>query len=315
MGERAERLAHRHARAALPPGRAAGRRGHPRRPARRGGRELSRRRSPERLEGIVDSHCHLQHAAFDADREAVIGRAREAGIARILVPGWDVASSEAALELAARHPDLLVAAVGVHPHHAAETDEEAWSRLESLVRDPGCVAVGEIGLDFYRNLSPPEAQRAAFARQLELAAEHGRPVLVHDRDAHREIRAALLDWRGFRDGAALRAPRGVLHAFSGDGPMALALTESGYLVSFALPVTFRSATGPRSAAALVAPETILLETDAPWLGPGAERRNEPTTVLRVAAEIGRLRGEEPEAIAERAGAAFERLVAQSGRAA
>jgi TatD DNase family protein len=303
-------MAHGRAGAALPAGRAAGCcRG------RRGGGELSRRRGPERLEGIVDSHCHLQHAAFDADREAVIGRAREAGITRILVPGWDVGSSEAALELASRHPDFLVAAVGVHPHHAAETDEAAWSRIESLVRDPGCVAVGEIGLDFYRNLSSPGAQRAAFARQLELAAEHGRPVLVHDRDAHRDIRTALLDWRGFRDAAEVRAPRGVLHAFSGDGPMALALTASGYLVSFALPVSFRSAAGARAAAALVAPETILVETDAPWLGAGPDRRNEPTTVLRVAAEIGRLRGEEPQVIAERAGSALARLVAQSGRAA
>jgi TatD DNase family protein len=265
--------------------------------------------------GIVDSHCHLQHAAFDPDREAVLDRARAAGLERIVVPGWDLASSEGALALAARYPDLLVAAVGIHPHHAAQQDEATWARLEALVVDPGCVAVGEIGLDFFRNLSPPDAQREAFARQLELAARHERPVLVHDRDAHREIHAGLLDWRGLRDGPLLRAPRGVLHAFSGDGPMALALTESGYLVSFALPVTFSSAIGPRAAAALVALETILVETDAPWLGAGPDRRNEPTTVLRVAAEIARLRGEEPETIAERAASALDRLVTRRARAA
>lgn len=205
--------------------------------------------------------------------------------------------------------------MGVHPHHAAETDEKAWSRLEALVAEPGCVAVGEIGLDFYRNLSPPDTQHDAFARQLAIAARHARPVLVHDRDAHEEIRAALLDWQGLRDGATRQEPRGVLHAFSGDGSMALALTGSGYLVSFALPVTFRSATGPREAAALVAPGSILVETDAPWLGAGPDRRNEPTTVLRVAAEIGRLRGDEAQVVADRARSALAGLVARRGEAA
>ena len=103
---------------------------------------------PERLPGLVDSHAHLQHPRFDGDRDAVIARAVEAGIERICVPGWDLASSEGALELASRHPDIVDAAVGVHPHHAAEMDEPGWARLEALVADPRTRAVGEIGLDY-----------------------------------------------------------------------------------------------------------------------------------------------------------------------
>src|SRR3990170_1332306 len=123
---------------------------------RPGGRSLSRRRTPQRLPGLVDSHAHLQHSRFDDDRDEVIQRARDAGLTRILVPGWDVDSSEAALELAARHPDLIHAAVGVHPHDAASMGEAAWARLEALATDPGVRAGGGIGLDFFRNLSPRE---------------------------------------------------------------------------------------------------------------------------------------------------------------
>ncbi|MGH2379986.1 MAG: TatD family hydrolase [Candidatus Limnocylindria bacterium] len=253
----------------------------------------------------MDSHCHLQHERFDPDREAVIDRAVAAGIERIMVPGWDLASSEAALVMADRHAPLIQAAVGVHPHHAGEMDERAWAELGALVADPRCTAVGEIGLDFFRNLSSPEAQHDAFARQLEMAAGHALPVLVHDRDAHEDITAALTAWSG----RASTAARGVLHAFSGDAAMAETVTGGGFLVSFALPLSFRSAVGPRSAAAAIGAETYLVETDAPYLGPDRERRNEPTTVLRVATELARLRGVDPETVAQGARRAYEHLVA------
>ena len=260
---------------------------------------------PERLPGIVDSHAHLQHARFDEDRDAVIERAVAAGVERILVPGWDVPSSEAALELAARHGSVIGAAAGVHPHDAAGMDEAAWARLEALVADPLCAAVGEIGLDYHRNLSPPDVQRDAFGRQLALASARGLPVLVHDREAHDDVTAALLGWTGRAGSDA----RGVLHAFSGDAAMATGLASAGFLISFALPVAFRSASGPRDAAAALPPTSLLVETDAPYLGPDRDRRNEPTTVLRVATELGRLRGESPEAIATIARSAYERLLA------
>jgi TatD DNase family protein len=272
---------------------------------RAGGGGLSRRRGPERLPGIVDSHAHLQHARFDDDRDAVIDRAVAAGVERILVPGWDIASSEAALELAARHAPVIGAAVGVHPHDAAHLDEAAWARLESLVADARCAAVGEIGLDYHRNLSPPDAQRDAFARQLALAAERGLPILVHDREAHVDVTAALIGWTG----RAGHDARGALHAFSGDERMAATLVDAGFLVSFALPVAFRSASGPRAAAASLPAHALLLETDSPYLGPDRDGRNEPATVLRVAAELARIRDETPEAIAAAARSAYERMLA------
>jgi TatD DNase family protein len=252
----------------------------------------------------VDSHCHLQDAAFDADRDAVLDRARAVGIERILVPGYDLASSRAAVALAADHPGLIQAGVGIHPHFAAEAGDDVWDELAALAARREVVAVGEIGLDFVRNLSPPDVQRAAFDRQLAVAATVGKPVLVHDRDAHDEITSRLLDWRG-----PGRLVRGVLHAFSGDADMATRLADAGFLVSFALPVAFRSAAGPRAAATALADGGFLVETDSPWLAPGgAGERNEPTTALRVAAELARLRGTTPEDVASAARAAYDRLL-------
>jgi TatD DNase family protein len=275
-------------------------------PAHRGGgRPLSRRRAPERLPGLVDSHVHLQHHRFDADREAVIERAVAAGIERLLVPGWDLPSSEAALELATRHPGVIQAAVGVHPHDASAMDESAWRELEGLAGEPGVVAIGEIGLDYHRNLSPPETQRAALDRQLALAAERALPVLVHDREAHADVTAALAAWAPTQR----RDVPGVLHAFSGDAAMADTLTAAGFLVSFALPVAFRSASGPRQAATTLAAGTFVVETDAPYLGPERDRRNEPTTALRVVAEIARLRGTDPLELVSAIRGPYERLVA------
>jgi TatD DNase family protein len=231
----------------------------------------------------------------------VIGRAVEAGIERICVPGWDLASSETALELASRYPAIVDAAVGIHPHHAAQMDEPGWARLEALVADPRTAAVGEIGLDYFRNLSPPQVQREVFVRQLSMAASHGLPALVHDRDAHDDVTSTLLAWGG----------RGALHAFSGDSAMARSLTAAGFVVSFALPVSFGSAAGPRAAAKALAEGTFLVETDAPYLGPDANRRNEPTTALRVLAELARLRGVDAATLVAPIRGAYESLIRRS----
>ena len=233
----------------------------------------------------------------------MIGRARDAGFARIMVPGWDLRSSEAALELADRHPDLIHAAVGIHPHDVAGVDEAAWARLEALATDSRTRAIGEIGLDFHRNLSPPEVQREGLGRQLELAARRRLPVLVHDREAHAEATAALEGW------AAPDRPRGLLHAFSGDRVMAERLTSAGFTVSFALPVAFRSAAGPREAAAALPTGTFVVETDSPFLGPDARGRNEPTTAVRVASELARLRGVEVEELVAPIRSAYEKALA------
>ena len=229
-------------------------------------------------------------------------------MSRILVPGYDMDSSRAAIALAEAHPGLIDAAVGVHPHHASAPTAAEWDELAVLAAHPTVAAVGEIGLDFHRNLSPRLAQQAALLLQLEIAAAVGKPVLVHDREAHVEVRSALLGWPG----PAGRQLRGVLHCFSGDAALALDLAAGGYLISFALPVTFSSAHGPREAAAALPEGAFLVETDSPWLAPGGgDARNEPTTALRVAAELARLRGTTPEAIAAAASGAYRSLVGGS----
>ncbi len=221
LGRRGGRATNRSAVAAVPPHRGRTRW---RLRLRRGDRNLSRLVVPERLPGIVDAHAHLQHEVFAHDLDAVLDRARAAGLTRILVPGWDRESSEAAIALADRHPELLDAAVGIHPHYVAAATEADWTAIEALAAEPRAMAVGEIGLDFHRNLSPPDVQRDALARQLDLAARVRKPVVVHDREAHDEVTAALIRHAAQINHAAQTAEAssvpGILHAFSGDAEMA-----------------------------------------------------------------------------------------------
>lgn len=205
------------------------------------------------------------------------------------------------MELAAQYPDLLVPAVGIHPHDVGNATDADWDTLEHLVREPSVVAVGEIGLDFYRNLSPREAQTEGLQRQLLMAETAAKPVLVHDREAHAEITDALLAR------AAPRPVAGVLHCFSGDAAMASRLVEAGYLISCALAIRFGAWRTARAAVAELRAEVILIETDAPYLGSAPGRRNEPAAVLGVAADLARLRGETPQAVADAARGAWERL--------
>jgi TatD DNase family protein len=233
----------------------------------------------------------------------VLDRARAAGLVRILVPGWDRASSEAALELAARFPDLLDAAVGIHPHYVAAATSADWAAIEALAAGPRARAVGEIGLDFFRNLSPPDVQRDALARQLDLAARVRKPVVVHDREAHDDVTAALV-----AHAADVTGVPGILHAFSGDATMASTLVHAGYLISFAHPVSYAKNLGPRAAAAAIPGHHLLVETDSPYLGPASDQRNEPTTAIRTAAVLGQLRDEALEVVAVAARANLDRLL-------
>jgi TatD DNase family protein len=243
---------------------------------------------------------------FVHDLEAVLDRARTAGLSRILVPGWDRPSSEAGLELAARFPDLVDAAVGIHPHYVAAATPADWAVIETLAGGPEARAVGEIGLDFFRNLSPPDVQRDALARQLDLAAHVRKPVIVHDRDAHDDVTDALAEHAAGATGIP-----GILHAFSGDAGMAAALVDAGYLISFAHPVTYAKNLGPRAAAAVIPGHHLLVETDSPYLGPASDQRNEPTTVIRTAAVLALLRDEPVAAMAAAVGANLQRVLRQT----
>jgi len=235
---------------------------------------------------LVDSHCHLDQPQFDVDRAAVIARAVENGVTLILNPGIDAPSSRAAVALARQH-ECIYAAVGVHPHDAKTLDAAGLEELKTLARFPKVVAIGEIGLDYYRDLSPRDVQRRAFQAQLELAAELGLPVIVHDRDAHTDVLAMLNDWR-----SRLNGKTGVLHSFSGDVALSEQAVALGFYIGISGPVTYKNADQMREVARAVPIRQLLIETDAPYLTPQPYRgkRNEPANVLFVAQAVAAARG-------------------------
>jgi TatD DNase family protein len=237
---------------------------------------------------LIDSHAHLDFSQFDDDREAVIDRARKAGVVAILNVGTDLAASRAAVALAEEH-DFIYAAVGVHPHDAKTVTPAVLDGLRALARHPKVVAVGEIGLDYYRDLSPRPMQRQAFTDQLALAAELALPVVVHSREAHDDVLAALREWEG----------TGVLHSYAAGPERLEEVVGLGFSIGISGPVTFRNANRLRAVAAAVALERLLVETDCPYLTPAPYRgrRNEPAYVRYVVEAVARARGMSAEAVA------------------
>jgi TatD DNase family protein len=243
---------------------------------------------------LIDSHCHVNADRFDRDVELVLGGARLAGVERILVPGWNVASSERALGLVDRF-GWLDAAVGVHPHDAAKVDAGAWAGIVAWAADPRVVAIGETGLDYDRVFSPIEDQLVNLRRNLALSVETGKPAILHCRSAsgRRDAQDALL--------AELRAfgtdpPRVIIHSYSGPLDYAEAVLELGATVSFSGLVFRAGEEGSATVAGLVPAERLLVETDSPFLAPpGAPRsRNEPEWVRVTAAWLAERRCTTPE---------------------
>lgn len=232
---------------------------------------------------LIDTHAHVQMHQFASDRERVIQAAFADGIERMIVPGIDVETSRAAIALAAAHPSRLFAAAGTHPHDATTLTSEALEAERALAREPGVIAIGEIGLDFYRNLSPRDAQHDALVAQFGLARELDLPIILHNRDSHAEMVAALRE-----HGVGLR---GVFHCFIGDKAMARDALDLGFYLSFAGPVTFPRNVELAEVAAWVPLERILVETDSPYLAPPPFRgkRNEPRHVAITARHIAELR--------------------------
>ena len=239
--------------------------------------------------GLVDAHCHLGDAAFDPDRDAVLGRAREAGIEHVVVIGGTLAESERAVALARAYPGLS-ATVGIHPHDARQWSAAADARLRDLLGLPEVVAVGETGLDYHYDHSPREAQRRAFEAQLALGAELRKPVVVHAREADGDMAAAL----------AGSAATVILHSFSsGTGVFDAGMAIGAYF-SFSGMITFQrwSAAVPLTA---YPPDRLLVETDGPYLAPVPHRgkRNEPAYVRAVAEGVARARGDTMEFVGQR----------------
>lgn len=245
---------------------------------------------------LIDSHAHLQLPEFDADREAVLSRARQAGVKAIVNIGIDLATSRASLEIARRDPDVFTS-LGIHPNASADAVFEAdLAEIETLAADPKVVAIGEIGLDYYRKHATPTRQRESCLRQLALADRLDLPVVIHCRDAHEEMLPLLSAW--VKEARRQTARRGVIHCFSGTPAQAQAYIELGFYISLPGTVTFKSAVEAAEVAREIPLERLLVETDAPFLAPQPYRgrRNEPAYVKLVAARIALLRGDSPEKI-------------------
>lgn len=239
---------------------------------------------------FFDSHCHLTDPAFAADRDGVVARAVAAEVAGVVTICSDAADLEAVLQLARAH-DRVWGTAGIHPHEARHATDEAMGRVRSaLESEPRIRAVGECGLDYHYDHSPRDAQLAVFCAQLELAAELGRPVVVHSREADADTAHLIREFRG--------RVLGVLHCFTGGSELLDVGLEAGWYVSFGGMVSFRNYAG-RDLLRSVPGERLLIETDSPYLAPVPHRgqRNEPAWVVRVAEVVAQLRDEPLQALA------------------
>jgi TatD DNase family protein len=246
---------------------------------------------------LFDTHCHLDHPRLFEELDTVLDRAQRAGVRRITTIGCanDAASVKSALEIARRHPDWIAATVGVHPHEAKHLDDLLYEAIREAAADPLVVAIGETGLDFHYDHSPRVAQGEAFRKQIAIARALGKPLVIHTREAPEETLQILREERANEVG-------GIIHCFSEDADFAAAALDLGFVSSFSGMVTFPKAAQVQEAARKQPADALLVETDAPYLAPVPKRgkRNEPAYVAHTAARIAELRGDDPDALAQKA---------------
>lgn len=237
---------------------------------------------------MIDTHCHLDAAEFDADRDRVAARAAAAGVATIVVPAVERANFGAVASVCREYP-ACVPAYGIHPLYVAHACEDDLAALRTTLLRERPVAVGEIGLDYFRDLSPRDAQARCFEALLDVARRVGKPVLVHCRDAHADVLATLAAGRVGDAG-------GIMHCFSGDADVARRCLDLGLTISVAGPVTYPNARALPDVVRLVPADRLVVETDCPYLPPQPYRgkRNEPAYVAITAARVAELRGERVE---------------------
>lgn len=240
---------------------------------------------------IWDTHAHLDDPRYQEDFEQVLENMKKAQISRVTNIGYDLPSSQNSVELAHRY-DFIYAAVGVHPHDAEGVSADTWETLLQLAKDKKVIGWGEIGLDYYRDLSPRSIQQKIFIEQIELANEAGLPIIIHDRDAHGDLLKIVKE----------HPPKhgGVFHCYSGSWEMAKVVLNLGFYLSFAGPLTFKNNRQTVEVAGKVPLDRFFVETDSPYLTPEPYRgkRNEPTYVRQVAAKIAELRELSLEEIAQ-----------------
>lgn len=241
---------------------------------------------------LTDSHAHLDMRRFDADRDLVIERALSVGVEQIITIGTDMTSSLKGIGLSKKY-HCVFATAGIHPHNADKASHSDLRGIALLARQRKVVAIGEIGLDFYRNLSSRKRQKELFRQQLDIAQSHDLPVVIHDREAHEEVLEILYSFS--RNGL-----RCIIHCFSGDYRLAESVLEMGYYISIPGTVTFKNAAQTQEVAATIPLDRMLLETDAPFLTPLPRRgqRNEPSFVVHTARKVAELRGIPVEKVAQ-----------------
>ncbi len=257
---------------------------------------------------FIDTHAHLQGDEFAADADAVIERARAAGVTTLVLPAVDLETARTALKLASRHEGVFTTA-GYHPHEASRLDEAALHDVEALLSDASVVAVGEIGLDFYRLHSPVEAQTAALDAMLGLAESHAMPVVIHCRDAWDALADQLVPWARRVAPTFSGRPPGVLHYFTGSLEEAQRYIELGFVISVHTSITHPKQSPLREVVARLPLESIVIETDSPYGSPQAYRgkRNQPAYVVEAAKQVAELHATSLEYIAEVTSANARRL--------
>ncbi|MCR5844365.1 MAG: TatD family hydrolase [Oscillospiraceae bacterium] len=233
-----------------------------------------------------DTHAHYDSGAFNADREEILAALPEAGVALVVNPGCEVRSSETAIALAERFPHVW-AAVGIHPEDMADMSDGDLNKIEQLSKHPRCVAVGEIGLDYYWDASRKEEQKALFIEQLRLALRRDLPVIVHDREAHGDCLDIVRQFPGLR---------GVFHCYSGSVEMAQELLKRGWYLGFDGPITYKNARKALEVLEICPLDRILIETDSPYLSPVPMRgkRNDSRNLVYVTEKIAEIKGITPQ---------------------
>ena len=239
---------------------------------------------PRPATGLIDTHAHLNDPKFTSDLDEVVSRARDAGLDRIVVCGYDLPSSRAAIDIAARFEGVF-ATVGIHPHDAKSVSREAMGELGELSRAPKVIAIGETGLDFHYDFSPRPAQIEAFEAHIELAERVGLPVVIHSRESNDQALEVI-------ESSAANIAGCVFHCFSGDEEFARRVVDAGFYIGIDGPITFGSSEKLRQVVQGAPLERLLIETDSPYLAPVPHRgkRNEPGYLVHIAEEVARIRG-------------------------
>jgi TatD DNase family protein len=240
---------------------------------------------------IIDTHAHLQDPQLLGNLDSILLRAKEAQLEKIICVGYDLLSSQQAVQLARKYKQIH-AAVGVHPHDSQTLTSEVLGKIRDLAKDSKVVAIGEIGLDYYRDLSPRDKQKEAFIEQIKLAHEIGKPIIIHDREANQDVIDIVKKYKAGKNG-------GIMHCFSGNLPLALESIKEGFYISFAGPLTYKNAKRAQEVVVKIPQNRLLVETDCPYLTPEPLRGklNEPAHVRFVVQKMAELRQQHPDEIA------------------